>query len=117
MPIAAGKTRPRRRQRIGRLNVAGAVADLEIIEAKAALDATRREPQHVQRAQRASGQRNPDTDDPGLDLHHVGGDSAFAQRDCKRNAANPGADNQDALYRRHRFLREIVLDNFYCLLF
>ncbi len=109
------ETRSRGRQRIGSLNVAGTVADLEIIEAKAALDAARRKPQHVQGAQRRSGQRNTDADNAGLDLHDVGGDAAFTQRDRKGHAADPGADNQDALYRRHRFLRETVrIFRYYC---
>ena len=97
-----GKPRHRWRQRIGRLQFALAVADQEEIEAEAALGAAGRKADPVERAQGAARERDADADDPGFDFDDLGGDPALPQCNSQSQSADPCADNQDALYRRHR---------------
>ena len=97
-----GKPRHRWRQRIGRLQFALAVADQEEVEAKAPLGAAGRKADPVERAQGAARERDADADDPGFDFDDLGGDPALPQCNSQSQSADPCADNQDALYRRHR---------------
>jgi len=60
------------------------------------------EPDPVESAQGAARERDADADDPGFDFDDLGGDPALPQCNSQSQPADPCADNQDALYRRHR---------------
>ena len=102
------QARARRWQRVLGLQVTGAVADQEEIEAESLLDGAGGKPHHVQGAQRCSRQCDAQAENPRFEFDDVDGNPALSQRNRRSQPANPGADNQDTLYRRHRFLRDTV---------
>ena len=90
------------------MQVSSAVADQEEVEAESLLDGAGGKPHHVQGAQRGSRQGDAQAENPRFEFDDVDGNPALSQRNRRGQPANPGADNQDALYRRHRFLRDTV---------